>query len=103
MTDIWRSFVAQRIGRENGWCILFHEPSVWQERNEHNLMRDFADEVSGYLTNDKIKQTLDALPIVPGLASLADNLRACYKALVNLGAIAPEEMELLDLWLSDLA
>ena len=44
MTDIWRSFVAQRIAWANGWAILFHEPTVWQDRNEHNLMRDFRDE-----------------------------------------------------------
>ena len=28
MTDIWRSFVAQRIAWENGWRLLFHEPTI---------------------------------------------------------------------------
>ena len=50
MTDIWRSFVAQRILQENDWAVLFHAPTVSQERNEHDLMRDFADEVPGYRT-----------------------------------------------------
>lgn len=103
MTDIWRSFVAQRIARENDWAILFHRPTVWQERNEHNLMRDFADEVSGYLTNDKIKQTLDALKLAPGEAAIPANMRACYSALVEMGAVGDGELELLDLWLADLA
>ena len=49
MTDIWRSLIAQRIAAINGWHILFHEPTVRQERNEHNLMRDFADEIQDIL------------------------------------------------------
>jgi hypothetical protein len=38
MTDIWRSLVAQRIAWENGWNVLFHEPTVRQQRNEHDLL-----------------------------------------------------------------
>jgi hypothetical protein len=38
MTDIWRSFVAQRIAYENDWAVLFHEPTVWQSK-EHDLQR----------------------------------------------------------------
>ena len=30
VTDIWRSFVAQRIAWENGWAVLFDAPSVRQ-------------------------------------------------------------------------
>ena len=51
MTDIWRSFIAQRIAWENDWHILFHEPTVEQDRNEHALLKDFSDEVPGYLHN----------------------------------------------------
>jgi hypothetical protein len=39
MTDIWRSFVAQRIAWENGWGILFGEATMRQERNELLRMR----------------------------------------------------------------
>ena len=49
MTDIWRSFVAQRIAWENGWSVLFREATVRQRRNPHDLMRDFRDEVPGYV------------------------------------------------------
>jgi hypothetical protein len=44
-----RSFVAQRIPWENGWSALFESPTVWQDHNDHNLMRDLRDEVPGYL------------------------------------------------------
>jgi len=102
MTDIWRSFVAQRIAWANNWSILFHEPTVWQERNEHSLMRDFADEVPGYLNNRLIATELDGLPLKPGLTEIPDNLRICYGMLVRLQLVDPKEMELLEAWLSDL-
>jgi STELLO glycosyltransferases len=102
MTDIWRSFIAQRIASINGWHVLFHEATVWQERNEHNLMRDFAEEVPGYLNNGRIREALENLPLAPGLDRIPDNLRSCYKTLVELELIGPEELPLLDAWLDDL-
>lgn len=103
MTDIWRSFVAQRIAWANGWSVLFHEPTVWQERNDHNLMRDFADEVPGYLHNRKIAEVLDGLPIAAGIERIPENLQLCYEALVKLGVIGAQELPLLHAWLNDLA
>ena len=102
MTDIWRSFVAQRIAWANNWHILFHEATVWQERNEHNLMRDFADEVPGYLNNERIGAELSALPIRPGAAAIPDNLRSCYERLVQIELIDGSEMSLLEAWLEDI-
>ncbi len=90
MTDIWRSFVAQRIAWENGWSILFHEPTVYQFRNDHSLMRDFADEVPGYLHNRKIGDTLAALSLRPGVEQLGANLLACYEELVRVGVMEAE-------------
>jgi hypothetical protein len=45
MTDIWRSFVAQRCLWAVGQGVAFHASEVAQARNQHNLMRDFEDEV----------------------------------------------------------
>jgi STELLO glycosyltransferases len=102
MTDIWRSFIAQRIGWANGWGVLFHEPTVWQERNEHNLMRDFKDEVPGYLNNAAICEALDKLSLKPGLDKLKDNLRVCYEELVRMELVGRQELNLLEAWISDL-
>lgn len=102
MTDIWRSFVAQRIAWEYGWNVLFHGPTVWQERNEHDLMRDFADEVPGYLNNRKIAQVLDALPLSSDREDIAENMRNCYRKLVEMNLVGDAELPLLDLWLADL-
>lgn len=102
MTDIWRSFVAQRIAWENDWAVLFHEPTVWQERNEHSLLRDFRDEVPGYLNNAAIAEALGGLSLRAGAAHLGENLLACYERLVSLGLVGAEELGLLAAWLGDL-
>jgi hypothetical protein len=102
VTDIWRSFVAQRIAWANDWHILFHAPDVTQERNPHNLLRDFADEIPGYLQNRAICEALAQLELQSGVAHIADNLRGCYQALVRGGWLPEAELDLLEAWLEDL-
>ena len=102
MTDIWRSFVAQRIAWENEWSVLYHSPTVRQERNEHDLMRDFKDEIPGYVNNSAIQAALDALKLERGVANIPGNLRTCYLALVDMKIVDEKELPLLDAWLRDL-
>jgi hypothetical protein len=101
MTDIWRSFVAQRIAWECGWSVLFHSPTMRQDRNEHDLMSDFADEVPGYLNNQKIRALLDALDLKPGVAAIPDNLLRCYRALAEHDVTSADEFPLLLSWIED--
>lgn len=101
MTDIWRSFVTERICWENGWNILFHNSTVWQERNEHNLMRDFAEEIPGYVNNKKIADLLSALSLKAGAEHIGDNLILCYEALIQADLVGAEEMTLLKAWIKD--
>lgn len=103
MTDIWRSFVAQRIAWTCGWGIAFREATVVQDRNDHDLMRDFEDEISGYLGNRKIAAALEELPLRQGREHIGDNLRACYARLIADGHVGAEEEALVDAWLTDLA
>jgi hypothetical protein len=103
MTDIWRSFVAQRIAWECDWPILFHSSNVRQERNQHNLMTDFRDEVSGYLNNLNIMDSLMKLNLKKGIKNISINMIACYKKLTELGLITnKKEMNLLECFLYDL-
>jgi hypothetical protein len=103
MTDIWRSFVAQRICWENDWSLLFSPSSVYQERNEHDLMKDFEDEVPGYLHNETIATSLAALNLSAGIHNIPDNMLRCYRKLIELGLIDASELQLLEAWLDDLA
>ncbi len=103
MTDIWRSFVAQRIAWANDWNVVFHQPTAWQERNEHNLMRDFRDEVPGYLHNKSICDELEKLQLPAGVDRLAENVQSCYEKLVSMELIDRKELDLVAAWLQDLA
>jgi hypothetical protein len=103
MTDIWRSFVAQRIAWENGWSVLYTSPDVYQERNEHSLMRDFADEVPGYLHNRSIGDRLQALKLEPGPEKIGENLIRCYEELVGLAVVDAREIALVKAWTQDIA
>jgi hypothetical protein len=102
MTDIWRSFVAQAIAYANEWNISFHMATVFQDRNKHDLMRDFSDEVVGYLHNGLIREELLRLPLAAGEANIATNLLRCYEKFVSLSLVDARELHLLNTWLSDL-
>ena len=103
MTDIWRSFVAQRIAWANNWGLLFHGPTVLQERNDHNLLHDFRDEVPGYLHNNTISEALGNLQLAPGVELTGRNLLACYEKLVEMNLIDRQELRLIAAWIDDLS
>jgi STELLO glycosyltransferases len=103
MTDIWRSFIAQRIAYLNDWGILFHGATVFQERNDHRLFTDFDDEVPGYLNNARIRSALESLTLPPGETLIPDAMRLCYQKLVELNLVGSNELTLLEAWLNDLA
>lgn len=101
MTDIWRSFVAQRILWQQGKSVSFHSPTVYQERNAHNLMRDFSDEVVGYLNNEAIAQKLNSLDLAG--QSISESMLRCYEALQSINIVEVRELKLLRLWLKAVA
>ncbi len=101
MTDIWRSFVAQRCLWELGVGVVFHSPEAVQERNPHNLLRDFEDEVPGYLHNPRLCELLTNLALSPGADRVGANLLRCYETLVANQLFPPEELSLVSAWLED--
>jgi hypothetical protein len=101
MTDIWRGFIALRILTETGHGLLFHGPTVVHRRNDHNLHRDFMDEVPGYSHNDRMRDTLLGLSFPSG-ASIRRMLELCYETLIREGWIGAAEEGLLAAWCDDL-
>lgn len=101
MTDIWRSFIAQICLYAAEQHICFKEATVWQERNEHSLIRDFKDEIPGYLHNTHIVKCLASLPLIADINKAGENLLRCYTALIKEGIIPQEELELVQLWLKE--
>jgi len=102
MCDIWRSFIAQRILWTNDWHLSFHSSSAYQQRNEHDLIKDFEQEVSGYLHNHTIIEDLRALDLKKGEDFIYENLRACYKLMCDKNYLDKKELPLLEAWIRDL-
>ncbi len=102
MTDIWRGFIAQRILWTMDARLSFHNANVYQVRNEHDLLEDFKDEIPGYLGNGLIKDLLEGLTLQIGEEYLLENLRNCYKVMIDNNFIGIEELKLLDAWIFDI-
>lgn len=100
MTDIWRSFIAQRCLWELGEGVVFNPPTVYQKRNEHNLLKDFEDEIPGYLLNNKISNILENLKLPTSDPS--ENIITCYRKLVEEEIFPKKELNLVTSWIDSL-
>lgn len=102
MTDIWRSFIAQICLYKAGKKVAFGQATMSQVRNEHSLIRDFADEITGYLNNTRIMELLSDIRLSDEPNQIGPNMRACYERLVEAEIIPQDELRLVDLWLKDI-
>ena len=100
-TDIWRSLVALRIMSLNNKNILFFGSTMIQNRNDHNLINDFIDEIPMYRENKKIYDKLKKLKLKKGIKFYLKNLYVCYKKLVDLNIINKKEIKYLQAWIED--
>ncbi len=99
MTDIWRSFVAQAALWHQRQHVSFHSPTVEQIRNVHDLMKDFADEVVGYLENRKIGRTLDqTLAAIAPDAPLDAVALQLWESLVKVEVVPERELPIIREW-----
>ncbi|NLL02662.1 MAG: DUF288 domain-containing protein [Mollicutes bacterium] len=103
MCDIWKSFVAQRCLWALGTGVVYHAPEVFQDRNPHDYLRDFQDEVPGYLHNSRIADILSNVALAAGEEAVAGNLLACYEALIREEIFPVEERPLVQAWIEDCA
>lgn len=98
MTDIWRGLVAQRCLWETGARLTFHAAEVEQLRNEHNLWHDLEQELWGYLL---VPRVVDYLSSISLGSDLKQNMRDCYRVLLNHGVVGSLELRMLDLWFKE--
>lgn len=103
MTDIWRSFVAQAALWPHGHRLAFHTSTGSQIRNAHNLLKDFEQEIPGYLTNRKIADELSAE--VARFDSVekdtvATTAHQLWQHMIKIGVVPEEERPLIDAWFS---
>jgi len=93
VTDIWRGYIAQRFLHLNHQGVLFCSPSVYQERNYHNLQHDFAEEIDLYTKTEQFISVLDAYDA---------DYAGVMMYLLQHQFVQPEEIDLFKAWIHDL-
>ena len=99
-TDILRGLIAQPILWAMGFKLGFTEATVFQERNEHDLMVDFDSEVPMYLNVKRIY--FEIIKIVKPECTIDDNLICVYEKLIDLNITDRKELVVLKCWLHDI-
>ncbi|MEJ8756646.1 STELLO glycosyltransferase family protein [Pontibacter sp. H259] len=100
-TDILRGLIAQPIMWLYDYHLGFSNATVIQERNPHDFLKDFESEIPCYLFPERIVDLVSAN--IDKRNSLEGNLFNSYKALVANKLVPDKELDLLKLWLKDLA
>lgn len=98
-TDILRGYIAQRCIWEHDKSLGFTNATVYQDRNEHDLMSDFKSEIPCYLEVDKLVSILDSLSLYKDPVK---NLFKIYESLIKEGMVQKDELSILTAWTKDL-
>ena len=77
--------------------LAFHNSTVYQIRNEHDLIKDFKDELDGYLRVKELAETLEDCKLGKDLLS---NIYKCYAALTKKNFFEKKELKIVKTWLS---
>lgn len=100
-TDILRGLVAQPIMWAHGYRLGFTEATVIQVRNPHDYVKDFESEIPCYLHPNRVIAAVQRA--IDPANTVGENLRLAYAELAQENIVTAQEIELLDLWLSDIA
>jgi len=100
-TDILRGLVAQPLLWKHDYRLGFGPANLLQERNPHNLMLDFKQEVPVYLHSEEVVDTVIATLKKAKSQDLGGRLLEVYEALKDNEIVTEEEIKLLSAWLSD--
>lgn len=100
-TDILRGIVATPILWKFNYNIGFGQASVLQERNPHDYMRDFVDEIPMYTQGDKALNVVASA--IQNETSVESALFTAYEALTRHQIVQKSEMHLLQAWIKDIA
>lgn len=99
-TDILRGIIAQPILWAHGMNLGFSSPILYQDRNKHDLMKDFESEVSMFLNIEKSFEI--ACSVSSSRCSISDNIYNIYNELMKNSIVGVEEAPGLEAWLSDI-
>jgi len=98
-TDILRGYVAQRLMWEKNLLLGIGSASVWQERNGHDLFRDFLEEVPMY---QKVTEIVNSFESLSFSGNFLHALYQSYEELVREKIVDKSEITALEAWVKDL-
>jgi hypothetical protein len=101
MDDIWASYMTQRIMRELNSCVMFTGPTVFQDRNDHDLSVDLEAEVIGYRYTHKFIESLNSIDLSSN-GSVLEMYEKISKDISSLDFITSEMTEFQMSWISDM-
>jgi hypothetical protein len=94
--DIYSSLVAQRVMREHGYHVHYGQPFAWQQRNQHDLLKDLRAEQWG------AEHILEFASWLDGFLGQTDVIGFLRVMATNLPQFIPSgTQELWLAWLSD--
>jgi hypothetical protein len=100
VADIWRGYWAQRLLWDIGGSLCFLPPTVYQERNDHDYLRDFAEEIDLYLDSQNLINMLNAWH--SDNPTVFERMQDLFDELITHKFLRKEDALLLQAWLDDL-
>jgi len=97
--DILASLVAQRVMHERDLYMHFGRPFVWQQRNQHDLLKDLDAEIWGMKYILLFADVLDAVKLSG--VSVIEDCRIIWSALTSTTWMPGGVRELTEAWLTD--
>jgi hypothetical protein len=99
VTDIWRGYIAQKLLWCMGANLLFLSPSVYQIRNEHNLVKDLTEEVPLYTQVHELIYLLEEFK--KSTTNSCDLMLEMYDHLHQMKFFSQKEMWLCTHWIDE--
>ncbi len=100
VSDIWRSYIQQRLARDIGISLVFSPPLVSQYRNSHSYIADLDSENHLYLRSLRLLEQLNEWK--PVSTTLPGRLEEVYIMLYEKDYIKIQDVHLIQAWISDL-
>ena len=101
VTDIWRSYFAQRIFMEHDLPFVYTAPQVTQFRNPHNILGDLESEGDLYFKSEQLVSFLSNWK--PSSNYIPSQMEELYIELYERDYLDEFDIPYLQLWLKSLA
>jgi len=100
VTDIWRSYITQRIMKDVGLHVIYTPPIVQHERSPHDYLADFNAENDLYLKTSKLLEFLSSW--TSDATNLPERICELWIELYERNYIKSDDVEAAREWLNSL-